>query len=212
MSEEKWESFDNILKDEGQSMTERASSESTAVSTIDSFGEALEKAKQLINISNTTDVPSLIQKMKEQFVTNRLETATKGEKAVNMALTRLIEKLNTEDMPVNTLLKILTQLRDSSQQDMTAVLGVPNPNDRGNKGGAVINILNSNSGGQQQSAEQSTTVSAPSQIDASSDISKFLEVSTLALENIRNGKVQAPEEVKSKIVDADYTEVENESK
>lgn len=208
---EKWETFDNILKDEALSMKEEASSESTAVATIDNFGEALEKAKQLINISNTTDVPSLIQKMKEQFVTNRLETATKGEKAVNMALTRLIEKLNSEDMPVNTLLKILTQLRDSSQQDMTAVLGVPNPNDK-NKGGAVINILNNNSGGNPQAQEISPVV-ATSQIDASSDVSKFLEVSTLALDNIRNGKVNASDDLKSKVMDAEFSEVvNNESK
>lgn len=206
MSGDKWETFDNILKDESNEISEVAKSKSTAIARVDELGDALEKAKQLINISDTTDIPTLVQKMRDQFITNRLDTATKSEKAVNMTLTRLIEKLNTEDMPVNTLLKVLTQLRECSTQDMSAMLGVPNPNDP-RKGGAVINILNNNSGGQPVQQEQTTVASQPT-VNASSDISKFLEVSTLALENIRSGKVQASDDVKA-IVDADFTEVSN---
>lgn len=207
MSGDKWETFDNILKDESNEISEVAKSKSTAIAPVDELGDALEKAKQLINISDTTDIPTLVQKMREQFITNRLDTATKSEKAVNMTLTRLIEKLNTEDMPVNTLLKVLTQLRECSTQDMSAMLGVPNPNDPRKGGGAVINILNNNSGGQPVQQEQTTVASQPT-VNASSDISKFLEVSTLALENIRSGKVQASDNVKA-IVDADFTEVSN---
>lgn len=210
--DDKWNTFDAILREETSSMKAQAESEtSKEIAPVDTFSDALEKAKELIKISETTDVASLIQRMREQFVTNRLDTATKSEKAVNLTLTRLIDKLNSEEMPVNTLLKILTQLRESSEQDMTAILGVPNPNDK-HPSGAVINILNTNNTSQSSEPNQQSagTVSSPQgTTEASAEISKFLEVSTLALENIKNGTVNVSDEVKSKVLDAEYEEVEN---
>ena len=207
---DKWKTFDAVLKEETNAWTEEAQSECKEIST-DILSDALEKAKELIKINEATDVPTLVAKMREKFITNRIDTATKGEQAVNLALTRLIDKLNTEDMPVNTLLKILTQLRDSSIQDMSAMLGAPDPNDKYKGNSPVINILNNN-GSSQSSEIGAPVVTQKGPVDATSDITKFLEVSTMAIENIKSGKVEISEETKNKVVDAEFSEVNNESR
>lgn len=190
-----WENFEDMIQ--VNMVTSDEAKKTTAVS-VDITSSALTKAEELIKISQATDVSTLIAQMREKFVVNRVESATKGEAAVNLTLSKLIDKLNTEDMPVNTLLKILTQLRDSSVQDMSALLGAPNTDPRkgGGSQGTVVQIMNTNS-----PQSQPSMIHPQHSTDASSDITKFLEASTLALSNIKNGTVQ--------IQDAEYTEEEN---
>lgn len=215
---DQWSSFDTILEaelnkeSEDSIISKSKTSTGKAVATLDDndiFSSVLQKAKQLIDINNATDTATLIQKMREQFIVNRVNTASKGEAAVSLVLSKLIDKLNSEDMPVNTLLKILTQLRDCSVQDMSTLVGAPNPNDKFNKGGGtVVQILNNNAGTPQEQAVQAPVTQ--SKVEASSDISKFLEISTLAIENIKSGKVNVGNDVKETI-EAEFTEVNDGS-
>lgn len=215
MEDNKWMSFEEVLK--SASTKEDFKNQSTALVVDDTknactlpdkdLESALNKAKELIQINQATDTRQLIDKMRDQFIVNRVNTATATENAVSKTLAKLVNKLETEDMPVNTLLKVLTQLRESSIQDMSAILGAPDPHDpRGGKG-TVVNILNN-----QQQASQPQVQQAPvasQNTEASSDISKFLEITKLATENIRDGKVNVSEDVKN-VVDASYEEVKTE--
>ena len=186
-----WNTMSDIMKDESHALSTSGTGVMKPSEDLQTMNNVLKRATELIKIEEATDPREIVNALRQHFVINRIEKANKVEQVKGMVLEQLMNKLESGEVPVNQLLRILNELSNTSQQDMSVLMGAPNPNAKG--GGTSVNVFAGGSGAGlidslgPKSADTQQPVEKPAL--GSSDLTRLFEVVNLVKNNASAGAI-----------------------
>lgn len=97
--------------------------------------------KDLQKVEHYETRKEVIDYLRDQFVAQRIETSSKQEKLREMTIEKILRRLEGENVPLVTLMKLLESLGKGNEADLTSILGKPGPG--GIPNGVNVQINNS---------------------------------------------------------------------
>lgn len=83
--------------------------------------------KDLQKVEHYETRKEVIDYLRDQFVAQRIETSSKQEKLREMTINKILTRLEGENVPLLTLMKLLESLGKGNEADITSILGKPGP-------------------------------------------------------------------------------------
>lgn len=96
--------------------------------------------KDLQKIEHYETRKEVIDYLRDQFVAQRIETSSKQEKLRELTIEKILRRLDGENVPLMTLVKLLESLGKGNEADLTSILGKPGS---GAPNGVNVQINNS---------------------------------------------------------------------
>lgn len=120
--------------------------------------------KDLQKVEHYETRKEVIDYLRDQFVAQRIETSSKQEKLREMTIEKILRRLEGENVPLLTLMKLLESLGKGNEADLTSILGKPGAGPNG------VNVQINN-----QQPTQNTSNNNSSETPSIKDVGFMLE-------------------------------------